>query len=191
VREGDLLEGVEVLVTLLVLDIRDFAQFADHSSARETVAYLNDFLQSVVPIVRKHHGHPKSFLGDGLLAVFGVPDDLDEHPERAVAAAMEISTALDESYGIGVGISSGVVVAGTIGGGGWVDFALIGDSMNVARRIAQLTKETGDRILVGESTRVLLGHHPTFVFEWRGTHPVRTKSEQVDVYALAHFPERP
>jgi class 3 adenylate cyclase len=185
VRDGELLQGAEVLVTLLVLDIRDFTHFADRSSARETVAHLNDFFGRVVPIIRKHHGHPNRFLVDGLLAVFGVPEDLDDHAERAVAAAVEISATLEESHRIGIGVNSGVVVAGTIGGGGKLDFTLIGDAVNVATRIEQLTKETGDRVLVGESTRVLLGHHPTFVFEWQGTHTLRDKSAPVDVYALA------
>ncbi len=84
-EEGELLEGEEREVTVMFVDVRDFTPRAERSSARETVAFLNDFFETVVPVVLEHGGHANKFLGDGLLAVFGAPERLTDHADRAVA----------------------------------------------------------------------------------------------------------
>ena len=93
---GELIEGQEREVTVMILDVWDFTQFAERSSARETVTFLNDLFGIAVPCVTEHGGHANKFLGDGLLAVFGAPDRLPDHADRAVAAAGEIARRLDE-----------------------------------------------------------------------------------------------
>ena len=147
-REGTLLEGEEVEVSIVFVDICDFTEFAERSSARETVAYLNDFFGLVVPILERHHGHANKFIGDGLLAVFGAPDQLPDHADSAVSAALEIADEVRHVYGgrlrIGIGVNSGPVVAGTIGGGGHVEFTVIGDTVNTAARVEAITRETDD-----------------------------------------------
>lgn len=158
--EGTMLEGQEVEVTVLFLDIRSFTAFAERSSAREVVARLNDFFGNVVPAIVRHGGHANKFVGDGLLGVFGAPDRLEDHADRAVAAALEVATLVRERYGdelrIGIGINSGPVVAGTVGGGGHVEFTVIGDAVNTAARVEEVTRLTGDDVLITEATRCLL-----------------------------------
>ena len=95
-EEGELIEGQEREVTVLILDVVDFTAFAQRASARETVAFLNDLFGIVVPCVTEHGGHANKFLGDGLLAVFGAPERLEDHADRAVAAAADIATKLTE-----------------------------------------------------------------------------------------------
>src|SRR3954463_12637941 len=106
--EGELLEGEDGEGTGMFVDIRDFPSFAERSTARETVAYLNDFFGLVVPIVERHHGHPNKFIGDGLIGVFGAPERLPDHASRALAAARDIATAVEERYGpelrVGIGL---------------------------------------------------------------------------------------
>ena len=68
-----MLEGQELEVTVLFVDVRDFTPFAERSSARETVAFLNEFFELVVPILLEHGGHANKFVGDGLLACSGRP----------------------------------------------------------------------------------------------------------------------
>ena len=138
-EEGTVIEGEEVEVTVLFVDIREFTAFAEHASATEVVAELNAFYELVVPVLVRHGGHANKFIGDGLLGVFGAPEHLADHADRGVAAALEIAEVVRRAYGgrlrIGIGVNSGPVVAGTIGGGGRVEFTVIGDTVNTAARV--------------------------------------------------------
>jgi adenylate cyclase len=160
-REGVDLAGEEVELTLLFLDVRGFTAFSERARAHEVVSRLNELYEHVVPIVLRHGGHASKFIGDGLLAVFGAPDRLPDHAPRAVAAGLEIVALVNRRYGgelhVGVGINSGAVVAGTIGGGGRVDFTVIGDPVNTAARVEAATRETGDDLLITDATLELLG----------------------------------
>ncbi|HWH43738.1 MAG TPA: adenylate/guanylate cyclase domain-containing protein [Thermoleophilaceae bacterium] len=184
--EGELLEGEEVEATAMFVDIQGFTAFAEQASAREAVAHLNDFFGLVVPIVSKHGGHANKFVGDGLLAVFGVPERAGDHADRALAAACEIASEVERRYQggvrIGVGLNSGPVVAGSVGGGGRLEFTVIGDPVNVAARVEKQTRELGEPVLLTEATRCLLadGH---VVLEPRGEVSLRGRSEPTRIYA--------
>src|SRR5439155_26360243 len=82
--EGELLDGEEVEATVMFVDIRDFTPFAEQASAAESVARLNQFFDLVVPILTKHGGHANKFIGDGVMGVFGAPDRLPDHADRAL-----------------------------------------------------------------------------------------------------------
>jgi class 3 adenylate cyclase len=184
--EGTSFEGEEVEVTTMFLDIRSFTAFAEQSSAREVVARLNEFYELVVPVLVRHGGHANKYVGDGLLGVFGAPDRLEDHADRAVAAAIEIALLVRRRYGdelrIGVGINSGPVVAGTVGGGGHVEFTVIGDPVNTAARVEEVTRQTGDDILITEATRCLLGGDGP-ACEERPMVALKGKTEQVRLWA--------
>jgi adenylate cyclase len=184
---GELIEGQEREVTVMILDVWDFTQLAERSSARETVAFLNDLFGIVVPCVTEHGGHANKFLGDGLLAVFGAPERLPDHADRAVAAAGDIARQLTRRFGaelsVGIGINSGPVVVGSVGGGGRLEFAVIGDAVNVAARVEHLTRETGDIVLVTEAARCLLSSGSEDL-EPRGRFALKGVSEPVPIYAL-------
>ena len=185
-EEGELLEGEEVEATLMFVDVRDFTAFSERASAREAVAYLNDLFGLVVPIVMKHGGHANKFIGDGLLAVFGAPERHSDHADRALGAAGEIARAVDDRYdgrlAIGIGINSGPVVAGTIGGGGRLEFTVIGDPVNVAARVEKATRDLGDTILCTEATRCLLSDGGARL-ESRGSVDLRGKTDPIAVYS--------
>jgi len=140
----------------------------------------------VVPIVLSHGGHANKFIGDGLLSVFGAPERHPDHADRAVAAALEIAAAVRERYGeelrVGLGVNSGSVVVGTIGGGGRLDFTVIGDTVNTAARVESATRETGDDVLVTGETRARLTRAHT---DWQERPPVplKGKSESIALFA--------
>jgi adenylate cyclase len=188
VEEGELIEGQEREVTVMILDVFDFTELAERSSARETVAFLNDLFGIAVPCVTEHGGHANKFLGDGLLAVFGAPERLPDHADRALAAAHEVAGKLIERFGdevrFGMGINSGPVVVGSVGGGGRLEFAVVGDTVNVAARVEHLTRETGDVVLLTEATRCLLSNGSEEI-EPRGDFALKGVSEPVPIYALA------
>jgi class 3 adenylate cyclase len=185
------LEGEEVEVSVLFLDIRGFTRMAERSTAREVVAQLNAFYAHVVPLLERHGGHANKFIGDGLLGVFGAPERLSDHADRAVLAALHIHEAVARAYGtdlqIGIGVNSGPVVAGTVGGGGHVEFTVIGDAVNTAARVEEATRVTGDPILVTEATRRRLTL-PFGGFERRPGVALKGKREQVPLYAAVCEP---
>jgi class 3 adenylate cyclase len=187
-EEGTALEGEDVEVTVLFLDIRGFTALAERAPGRELVGRLNRFYELVVPILGKHGGHANKFVGDGLLAVFGTPEHLADHADRGVAAAFEIDAAVRTRFGddlrIGIGVNSGPVVAGTVGGGGKVEFTVIGDTVNTAARVEEATRVSGDDILLTEATRTLLTRD-FGAFEARPPMPLKGKSEPVRLYAPA------
>jgi class 3 adenylate cyclase len=177
-------EGEELEVSVLVCDVRDFTSFAAGSSAKQVVGRLNELFEIVVPIVARHHGHVDKFLGDGLLAVFGAPEPYPDHADRAVLAACEMATKVnsrrDLGLKIGVGVNTGPVVAGSIGGGGRLNFSVIGGAVNVAARVEAATREVGRDVLITEGTRERLG--PGFEAEACGQRELKGINEPVALY---------
>ena len=183
----DVFTGERREVTVMFVDIRDFTPFAEANTAEDTVARLNALFEIVVPAVVDAGGHVNKFLGDGALAVFGAPNDLADHADAAVTAAVLIHRLVAERFGgelrIGIGINTGVVIAGTIGGGGKLEFTLIGDTVNVAARVEQLTKTTGDAILLTHQSVDALVSRPPGLID-RGSHALKGKSAAVKVFGL-------
>jgi adenylate cyclase len=183
----DVFTGERREVTVMFVDVRDFTPFAEANTAEDTVARLNALFEIVVPAVVDAGGHVNKFLGDGALAVFGAPNDLADHADAAVTAAVLIHRLVAERFGnelrIGIGINTGVVIAGTIGGGGKLEFTLIGDTVNVAARVEQLTKTTGDAILLTQQTVDALAP-PLPGLTDRGSHALKGKSAPVQVFGF-------
>ncbi|OBK32493.1 cyclase [Mycobacterium sp. 1245111.1] len=183
----DVFTGERREVTVMFVDIRDFTPFAEANTAEDTVARLNALFEIVVPAVVEAGGHVNKFLGDGALAVFGAPNDLADHADAAVSAAALIHRFVAERFGgelrIGIGINTGKVIAGTIGGGSKLEFTLIGDTVNVAARVEQLTKSTGDAILLTQHTVDALAIRPVGLAD-RGSHELKGKSAAVTVFGL-------
>jgi adenylate cyclase len=156
-EEGIDLAGEEVEVSVMFVDVRGFTPYAEQAEARDVVARLNELYCLIVPIILRHGGHANKFIGDGLLGVFGAPERLPDHADRGMAVALEISRAVSERYGdelrIGIGVNSGRVIAGTGGGGGRLDFTVIGDPVNTAARVEAATRQTGDDVLITDATR--------------------------------------
>ena len=152
--EGFAEEGIEREVSILFCDVESFTRFAAQASATEVVARLNELFETVVPVVARHGGHVDKFEGDGLLAVFGAPEPYPDHADRAVRAAVEMAARVNAGKGfrIGVGVNTGRVVAGSIGGAGRLNFSVIGDPVNVASRTESATRRTGDDVLITAAT---------------------------------------
>jgi class 3 adenylate cyclase len=180
------LAGEEVEVSILFVDLRGFTSLAERSGARRTVALLNDFYDCVIPVVREHQGHPNKLMGDGLLAVFGAPDRRTDHAASALDAALATAAAIRTRYGdelrVGVGVDSGTVIAGTIGGGGRLDFTVIGDAVNTAVRVEAATRQTDDDVLATEATLLLAGV-PTDSWHERHAVTLKGKRRRVRVFA--------
>lgn len=184
--EGFTEEGVEVEVTVMFCDVRDFTRFASGASPEEVVAALNRLFEVIVPIIADHGGHIDKFEGDGLLAVFGAPEPYPDHAERGVRAACAIGTAVNSAgeageLRVGIGVNTGNVIAGAIGGAGRLNFSVIGGAVNVASRVEAQTRETDDNILITGETWKRLSHR--FEAESRGRVELRGLADPVALYA--------
>jgi adenylate cyclase len=184
--EGVELGGEEVEVTIMFIDIRGFTAFAEATDARDVVAGVNALFTAVIPIIHERQGRVDKFVGDGLLAVFGAPQRLDDHADQGLAAALAIERAVDDGEAgelqIGIGVNSGTVIAGNVGGAGRLEFSVIGDPVNVAARVQEATRETGDTVLLTEYTRELLTEEPVSLVE-RSRVELRGRSAPVVLYA--------
>jgi adenylate cyclase len=178
-------DGQEVEVSLVFCDVKDFTTAAAEAGASEIVARLNELFECIVPIVARHHGHIDQFIGDAVLAVFGAPEKLDNHADRAVQSAVELARTINSrrpgGFEIGIGVNTGKVVAGSIGGAGRLSFSVIGDAVNLCSRVEAATRETGDPVLITENTRALLSE--TIEVESRGAPEIRGYDRAVELYA--------
>jgi adenylate cyclase len=147
-------------------DLRGFTTFAETQPVEQVIAVLGRLQETMGGAVLDHGGTLVDYLGDGLMAVFGAPIESIEHADRAVAAAGEMASdrlsdfngwlsaeGIAEGFRMGIGLNSGRVMSGTLGSDRRVDYAVIGDTVNAAARIEQLTKETGHAVLIGDQTR--------------------------------------
>ena len=157
------LAPVEREVTVMFSDIRGFTTMSEGMGPREVLVMLDDYFGRMSQIVKGHDGVVGKFLGDGMLAFWGVPDRLEDHAVRAVRAARDMRRALRElnqhrdkdglpPIRIGIGIHTGTVAAGMLGGQLQSEYTIIGDAVNVASRIEGLTKDLGNDVLISETT---------------------------------------
>jgi adenylate cyclase len=127
---SSMFEGEETEVSVLFADVRDFTSFSEGVEPGEAVQLLNRLFDVIVPVLHEHGGHANHYLGDGLLAVFGAPNPMEDHADAAVGAAVDLQQRVRQEFGttlrLGVGINTGPVIAGTVGGGGRHEFTVIG-----------------------------------------------------------------
>ncbi|HEV3489898.1 MAG TPA: adenylate/guanylate cyclase domain-containing protein [Reyranella sp.] len=146
-------------VCVLFLDIRGFTAMSRVRAAGATVALLNDFFADMIEIVDRHNGIINKFLGDGFLALFGAPLEDPKAAVHALAAARGMLDAVDawnkarpdNVLRVGIGIHIGDAVTGTVGSPQRKEYTVIGDTVNLAARLEQLTKETGAKLLISSS----------------------------------------
>ena len=144
-----------VAATVLVSDIRGFTEWAEARDPIDVLAALNVIQGRLAAIVREHHGMVDKFMGDGMLAVFGTPDEQPDHADLAVRAAIAMDRAvgeLDLQFRIGVGVHTGALVVGCLGSGVRMEFTVLGDTVNTASRLEALTKERKVAVLVSGDT---------------------------------------
>ncbi|MFM8532493.1 MAG: adenylate/guanylate cyclase domain-containing protein [Acidimicrobiia bacterium] len=177
-------------VCVMFLDIRGFTAMTRQRSADETVALLNDFFAEMIDVVDRHNGIINKFLGDGFLAIFGAPLHDPAAARNALAAGHAMLDVVDRWNGartlqalrIGIGIHCGEAVTGTVGSPQRKEYTVIGDTVNLAARLEQLTKDTGARILVSDSLREAAAAENAIDL---GELPVRGYSEGVRVWRVA------
>ena len=188
-EHGLALGGQRRTVTLLFSDIRDFTTWSEDADPEKLVQDLNRYFTAMVAIVHAERGVVDKFIGDGMMAVFGLADGADGAADatRAAKAMLgalaAVNAEIERPITIGIGIHHGEVIAGNIGAPDRLEYTFIGDAVNTAARIESLTKTVGAPLLISRAVFDALSPTDRNRWESRGTHPLKGKSQLVELLA--------
>jgi len=163
-RDGFSLGGKHVTASVLFADIRSYTSYSENEDPAEIIELLNDYFALMFDAIIGHHGIVNQMEGDGLMAIFGAPVYHENHREHSLRAALEmveLLTAFNEQQAaqnktqinIGIGIATGKMIAGYTGTQHRATYTCIGDTVNLAARIEEFTKQAGVPILFDKFTR--------------------------------------
>ncbi len=176
--------------TVFFADIAGYTNFSEGKDPASIVKILNEFFEEAEPIIRKHRGYLDKYIGDCIMAVFGVPVDAgEEDTVHAVTCALELQTLVNsprrtffrgeaEHLRIQIGMHTGPVVAGNLGGSRRMDFTEIGDTVNVAARLEGVA--VAGEIIITENTRLHLGNR--FKLDERKPVEVKGKKKPIKIF---------
>lgn len=192
----DVLGGKSTTATVLFSDIRSFTTLTEELGAQGTVSLLNEYFTIMVDCIQKEGGMLDKFIGDAIMAGFGIPIAHGDDEDRAIRAAVSMITALSnwnshrtaegkKQVDMGIGLNTDVVVSGNIGSPKRMDYTMIGDGVNLAARLESACKQYSARILISENTYKKL----------RGTYRIREidrvivkgKTEPVGIYEVLDY----
>ncbi len=200
--ESGLLPGQKVTATIILTDLQGFSTISEKLPPEVVMSWLNEYLSAMAQEVQAHQGVINKFTGDGMLAVFGVPiprttpEEIAEDARLAVSCALAISSRLPEmnqnwltrglpAVKMRVGIFTGPVMVGSLGGTTRLEYGVIGDSVNIASRLESCEKDRQEdtcRILIAEET--LLHLADKFEVESWGALPLKGREQKVNVYRI-------
>jgi adenylate cyclase len=181
------LSGDRRRITVLFCDLRGFSTMSEKLQPEKVVAILNDYFEAMVEVIFQNNGTLDKFIGDGIMVIFGAPEDDQNQEEHAVRTAITMQRELSRvakkwapegiNLRIGVGVNSGPAVVGNIGAARRMDYTAIGDTVNLASRLESATKEMGVGILISEYTYNAL--RGLFQFREMGSVTVKGRTEPV------------
>ncbi len=190
------LGGVELDCTVLFSDLRGFTSFSETQPAARVIEVINHYLDEMTQAILAAGGTLISYMGDGIMAVFGAPLAQEDHADRALAAAREmVGTRLDHfnawlaeqgferSFEMGLGLNSGPVMAGNVGSEQRVEYTAIGDTTNTASRLEGMTKNSEAMLFIAGSTRERM-HGGTDELQFVGEFEVRGRTHKLEVWTI-------
>jgi adenylate cyclase len=180
---------------VLFVDLRNFTRMSEPLAPREVLALLNRYFDRMSSIVEIYHGIVDKYMGDAIMALFGAPVPLPNHADCAILAAIEMKSALarlnaelaTEGLGrlaFGIGINTARTVAGNIGSSRRLNYSVIGDGVNVAARLQDLTRMSQYRSDIIVSAATLAAAKGSYAVRPLGAAPVRGRDEPVEIFAV-------
>ena len=187
-------------ITVMFTDIRDFTAQSEKMAPAEVLELLDFYFGHMSQIVKGHDGVVGKFIGDGMLAFWGVPENNPRHAEAALKAALDMRKKLEEinrdraqlnqaPLRIGVGVHTGLVAAGMLGGAALSEYTVLGDAVNLASRIEGLNKNHGTDILASDATWAQAG--AAFEGKKLGEEHVKGRERPVLLYSVLGLAPRP
>jgi adenylate cyclase len=191
------LGGVTLDGTVMFSDLRGFTPFAESLPADAVIEVLNRYVSEMSDAILDNGGTLVAYMGDGIMSVFGAPIEMAGHADCALAAAREMlhlrlprfnewlsENALGEGFRMGIGLSSGPIMSGTVGSERRLEYTTVGDTTNTASRLEAMTKNTAQSIFIADSTRRSL-RQPVDDLVFVDELDVRGKRSKVRLWTLA------
>lgn len=187
-------------LTILFCDLHDFTRTAEHLAPEQLREVVNLFFSRMSAIIAQHGGTLDKFIGDAVMAFWGAPVETDDHAARAVRAALDMRRSLTSlnaelrqrglpEVHCGIGLNTGLVCVGELGSDARRSYSVIGDPVNLASRIEDLTRTLAVDILVGEGTwRAAAAATADLPWRMVGLLPVKGRSQPIPVYTPLHAP---
>ncbi|HLA45076.1 MAG TPA: adenylate/guanylate cyclase domain-containing protein [Aggregatilineales bacterium] len=179
-------------VTVLFADLQGFTSVSERENPVQMLNVLNQYHGLMVSIIKTNGGTIDKFLGDGLMALFNAPIDLDDHVFRAVKSALEIRQAIFDFYdsleekfrlGINFGIHTGMAVVGNVGAKDLMDYTAVGDTVNLASRLQDIS--SNNEITISETVHEIIADQ--IVAERIGSRVLKGRTEPVIIYHVLDF----
>jgi adenylate cyclase len=194
-RDGGALGGEEREVTVLFVDLRSFTRLSESMPPRDVLTLLNRYFDQMSGIVEIYHGVVDKYIGDAIMALFGAPVAQPNHADSAILAALEMQSALARlnaelategrsKLSFGIGINTARVIAGNMGSSRRLNYSVVGDGVNVAARLQDLTRMSQFRADILVSAATLAAARGRYRVRSLGAAPVRGRDEPVDVYVI-------
>ncbi|MDM8563505.1 response regulator, partial [Candidatus Marithioploca araucensis] len=182
-------EQVQREMTILFSDIRGFTSLSEKMTPQDNFDFINSYLSQMEPVIRQHHGFIDKYIGDGIMALF--PNGANDAVRSAIAMLEKLveynqgrQRAGYRPISIGIGLNTGELMLGTVGGKNRMDGTVISDAVNVASRIEGLTKIYGGALLITEYTYAKLSDPSQHHIRVIDTVKVKGKSEKITVYEV-------
>ena len=193
---AEALGGQSVTATVLFSDVRSFTTITEQLGAQGTVALLNEYFTLMVDCIQREEGMLDKFIGDAIMAAFGIPVQHEDDADRAVRAAIGMMRELNSwnqqrltegklPVDIGIGLNTDVVVSGNIGSRKRMDYTIIGDGVNLAARLESACKQYGAHILISEFTYRKL--RATYTTREVDLVVVKGKTQPVAIYEVLDY----
>ncbi len=153
------LGGREHQATVMFLDLAGFTSLSETLSPQELIAFVNRYLGKFAEIILEHDGMIDKYIGDCIMAVWGAPIEQDDHAIKSAKAVRDIIISMEEDTdcSVRIGIASGTVIAGNVGGGQQFNYTVLGNSVNLAARLESVNKFYGTKVILSEDTAKHIG----------------------------------
>ena len=185
-------------VSVVMADLRGFTTFCERVPPGLMSRVLNEYLTAMIEVILGQQGRVQDFVGDGILGVFGAPEQDPDHAWHAALSALEMQTAVRQvgdrwerevgtSFALGVAVHTGEVFAGAVGSPRQRKYAVVGDPVNTVARLEEVNRNLGTEIVMSEDALALVRERVDV--NPRGSFPMRGRSRSVEVFELLGLQE--
>jgi adenylate cyclase len=194
------LGGVRRDGTVMFTDLRGFTTFSEQLEPERVVGVVNQYLSEMTDAILAHGGTLVSYMGDGIMALFGAPLEQPDHADRALHAVREMlgvrlprfnawltTQGFDKQFRMGIGVNSGPVMSGNVGSKQRLEYTALGDTTNTAARLEGMTKDTPHQVLIADATRRRLADDPGDLIRL-GEEPVRGRASGIELWTIREDP---